>query len=147
MADEAALHDRLRELELAYAGSSPVGAEAEGSGERLQRRLREVREQEPDVEFRMAVSDEWAQQLLAALCGRCGVEVFRYRGQRRTSAMIKAPRSFIEQTLWPMFEAMQHEIRTQVQGMTMRAIHALECPGNRQTETMDGAQPDSVAQS
>lgn len=143
MADEAALHERLREIERAYAGFSGTDADDSGPGERLRERLRAAREQEPDAEFRMAVSDEWAQQLLAALCGGCGVEVFRYRGQRRTSTMLKAPRTFIEQTFWPMFEAMQHELRTQMQGMTMRAIHALDCSGDRLSKTTPEAQQTS----
>jgi hypothetical protein len=141
MADEAALHERLREIEWAYAGSSRRDAGHDEPKERLRARLQDAREKEPEVEFRLAVSDEWAQQLLAALCDRCGVEVFRYRGQRRTSAMVKAPRSFIEQTLWPMFEAMQHELRTQVQGMTLRAMHALDCPGARPTDATQEAKP------
>jgi hypothetical protein len=124
--DETAVVEKLRLIEEDYARpASGTGAHA---AERIRAHLQQRRAAEPDVEVQLTVSDEWAQQLFASLCRRYGLRPYRRRGQRRTTAMVQAPASFIRQILWPEFEALQHELRSFVRAATSRviceAIHA-----------------------
>jgi hypothetical protein len=118
--ETAALVERLAAIEARYAG---VGAWQDAAA-RLRARLAESGAAEPVAEFRLTVSDAWAQHLFGALCRRYGLRPFRYRGQRRTTVMVQAPRSFVEQVLWPEFEALQDELRRYVYAATQRVIHA-----------------------
>ena len=36
-----------------------------------------------------------------------GLEPYRYKGQRYTTVMVRAPRSFVDSTLWPEYLELQ----------------------------------------
>jgi len=46
-----------------------------------------------------------------ALCRRYGLEPYRYRGQRYTTVVVRAPRVFVDQTLWPEYLALSEALR------------------------------------
>ena len=54
--------------------------------------------------MKFSISDVWSRQLFVALCRRYGLRPFRYRRMHRQSIIIRAPKSFVEQVLWPEFE-------------------------------------------
>src|SRR5688572_19492675 len=45
----------------------------------------------------------WQRRLFAALCRRYGLEPYRYRRQRYTTVMVRVPKSFVNETLWPEY--------------------------------------------
>ena len=47
------------------------------------------------------------RRLFSALCRRYGLEPYRYKGQRYTTVIVRAPRSFIDRTLWPEYLELQ----------------------------------------
>jgi hypothetical protein len=123
--DEAALLDKLRKVEAVFAGATTAGERqaAQAAIDRITARLREWRGKEPDSEFRCSLGDRWSQRLFTALCRRYGLKPFRYYRQRRTTLMVKAPRSFMDQTLWPEFQELSRELQTYLAEVTDRVIH------------------------
>ena len=128
--DEAKLLDRLRLIEALHAGATSAGERvaAAEARRRIQERLATIAKADPPIEFRFSLSDGWSRKLFVALCRRYDVAPYRYRGQRRTTLMVRAPKTFVEGTLWPEFEALGRELRAHIEDVTDRlissAIHA-----------------------
>ena len=65
--------------------------------------------------------------MFLALARRYGLEPFRYYRQRRSTVMLRAPRRFVDETLWPEYEALSEELQTWLSRVTeeviARAIH------------------------
>jgi hypothetical protein len=128
--DESKLLERLRLIEALHAGAATAGerlAAAEARA-RIQQRLAGMAREDPAVEFRFSLVDGWSRKLFAALCRRYDVKPYRYRGQRRTTLMVRAPRRFVKDTLWPEFEELSSVLRAHLEEVTDRlissAIHA-----------------------
>ncbi len=124
--DESVLIERLRRIEALHAGATTDGerlAAAEARA-RIQRRLRDIAESDPAVEFRFTLADGWSRQLFVALCRRYGLAPYRYRGQRRTTVMAKVSRRFVDETLWPEYEQLGGVLRKHLDEITERLISA-----------------------
>jgi hypothetical protein len=102
---EARLRDKLRKIEALFAGAGTPGekAAADAAATRIRARLGSAVETEAAEEIRFSIPDNWSRQLFIALCRRYGISPFRYRRMHRQTVIVKAPRSFIEQILWPNF--------------------------------------------
>jgi hypothetical protein len=122
--DEAALLEKLRKVEALFAGATTDGERqaAQAAIDRIAARLLELRGKEPDIEFRCSLGDRWSQRLFTALCRRYGLKPYRYYRQRRTTLMVRAPRSFMDQTLWPEFQELSRELQTYLSEVTDRVI-------------------------
>jgi hypothetical protein len=122
--DEAKLIEKLRLIEALFAGATTEG-ERVAAGEarsRIERRLKEQERTDPAVEFRFALPDAWSRKVLLALARRYGLRPFRYRGQRHTTVMVKAPRRFVEETLSPEFSEILATLRRHLDDITERLI-------------------------
>ena len=53
--------------------------------------------------FRFTLADTWSRKLFLSLLRRYDLKPYRYRGQRRTTVMVKVPKPFVHETLWPEF--------------------------------------------
>lgn len=84
------------------AGTSSKGT----SSERLQEGLANARAAEADIETKFTVSDPTLQRLFVVLCSRCELEVYRVPRQRYFTMSVRAPKSFVQGWLSPMFEEM-----------------------------------------
>ncbi|MGA7614354.1 MAG: hypothetical protein WBX15_04165 [Thermoanaerobaculia bacterium] len=104
--DYDAILDKLRKIEALFAGAATPGerAAADAARDRIRRRLDEIGKREAPEEWRLGLHNEWSRRLFVALCRRYGLSPFRYPGQKRTSIMVKGPRSFMQETLIPEFE-------------------------------------------
>jgi hypothetical protein len=128
--DEAKLLERLRLIEALHAGATSAGERiaAAEARRRIQERLATLAKADPPIEFRFSLADGWSRKLFVALCRRYEVKPYRYRGQRRTTLMLRAPRGFVEGTLWPEFDELSRELRAHLEEVTDRlissAIHA-----------------------
>jgi hypothetical protein len=71
---------------------------AERARERIQARLKKLEAEEPPIEFRLTLADQWSRNLFVALMRRYGIHPYRYRGQRRTTVMARLSRSFVNDT-------------------------------------------------
>jgi hypothetical protein len=102
---EVLLREKLRKIEALFAGAATSGekAAADAAADRIRARLGAAAGSEAAEEMRFSVPDTWSRQLFVALCRRYGINPFRYRRMHRQTVIVKAPRSFVEQVLWPEF--------------------------------------------
>lgn len=123
-AEEARLIEKLRKIERLFARTEVAGerAAAESALERIRERLDQLARSEPAVEFRFSLPDAWSKSLFLALLRRYGLAPYRYRGQRRTTVMVRVARSFVDQTLWPEFRELDATLRDHLDSVTRRII-------------------------
>jgi hypothetical protein len=122
--DEAKLREKLALIEALFAGATTDGERvaAAEARRRIQHRLQGVERLDPPVEYRFALSDPWSRKVLIALLRRYDLKPYRYRGQRRTTLMVKVPKRFVDETLWPEFEQIDATLRTYLDEVTSRII-------------------------
>jgi hypothetical protein len=53
--------------------------------------------------MQFSMPDRWSRHLFLALCRRYGLRPYRYHRQRRNTVMVRAPKGFLDQVLWPEF--------------------------------------------
>lgn len=122
--DETKLIEKLRRIEALHAGATTEGervAAAEAK-KRILARLGEIQITDPPVEFKFSIADPWARQVFNALARRYGLKPYRDWGQHRQTVMLKVSKSFVSQTLWPEFDAINQELHKYLHEVTDRVI-------------------------
>ena len=121
---EARLRDKLRKIEALFAGAATVGekAAADAAAERIRARLGKAAGSEAPAEIKFSIPDSWSRQLFIALCRRYGINPFRYRRMHRQTVIVKAPRSFVEQVLWPEFRELSGALSAYLAEITEKLI-------------------------
>jgi len=121
---EGTLLEKLRKIEALHAGTKVDGEReaARRAAERIRARLSELQGREPETEYRYTLHDPWKRKLFLALCRRYGLKPYRERGQRSTSVMLRAPKSFQDKTLWPEYQALSEELNAHLDELTTRVI-------------------------
>jgi hypothetical protein len=124
MFDDSKLRETLRKVEALFAGAGTEGERlaAEAALHRIRARLAEMGRSEAPSEMKISVPDTWSRHLFLALCRRYGLAPYRYPRQRRSTVMIRAPRRFVDDVLWPEFRALDAELRAYLQDVTLRLI-------------------------
>jgi hypothetical protein len=124
MNTEDSLRAKLRKIETLFAGGATAGekAAAGAAAERIRARLGKATSGERPEEIKCSVPDSWSRQLFIALCRRYGLRPFRYPRMHKQTVIIKAPRSFIEQVLWPEFEELSSALTAYLNEITNRLI-------------------------
>lgn len=124
MTQETQIKEKLRRIEALHAGATTEGERAAASAalDRLRARLKETERTEQAKEFKFLMRDTWARRLFVALCRRYGLEPYRARGQRYTTVMVKAPKSFVEGILWPHYKDLEYALREYLDAATERII-------------------------
>jgi len=124
MTPEQSLREKLRKIESLFAGAATEGekAAAGAAADRIRDRLGQVAGKEKPIEIKFSISDTWSRQLFVALCRRYGLRPFRYRRMHRQTIIIKAPKSFVEQVLWPEFEELDAALIAYLSEITERVI-------------------------
>ena len=144
---EQTLLDRLRKIEAlaAQPGTPGEGGAASGARQRLLARLAALQESDPAVEYRFSLTDVWSRLLFLALLRRYGLRPYRYRGQRRNTVMVRVPKSFVADTLWPEFVEMSDTLRGHLEEVTNRVIREIFEQKPEDTEEVPQALPLFVA--
>ena len=124
MRPELSLREKLRKIEALFAGAGTEGEKmaAGAAAERIRDRLGQAADQEKEIEVKVSISDVWSRQLFVALCRRYGLRPFRYRRMHRQTIIIMAPKSFVEQILWPEFEELSPALTSYLSEITERVI-------------------------
>ncbi|HKA74511.1 MAG TPA: hypothetical protein VKE26_22100 [Xanthobacteraceae bacterium] len=119
-----ALREKLRKIEALFAGAGTAGERnaAEAALERMRVRLKELEQRDPPIELQFSLPDRWSRILFTALCRRYGLEPYRYRRQRRTTLMVRAPRQFTREVLWPEFNELNGDLQTYLHEVTLKLI-------------------------
>ena len=119
-----ALREKLRKIEALFAGAGTPGERdaAEAALERMRVRLKELEGRDPPIEMQFSLPDRWSRILFTALCRRYGLEPYRYRRQRRTTLMVRAPRQFAQEVLWPEFNELNGDLQIYLHEVTLKLI-------------------------
>lgn len=122
--EELKLVEKLRKVEALFAGTTFDGERdaAAGAMDRIRAKLKALRAADPSVEWTFRLPDPWSRQLFLALVRRYNLHPFRYPRQHRTTVMVKAPRRFVNETLWPEYEELNKVLRGHLAGITQRLI-------------------------
>lgn len=122
--EEAKLREKLARIEALFSGATTDGERvaAAEARRRIQLRLQTIEQKDPPIEYRLTVADAWSGKILLALLRRYDLKPYRYRNQRRTTIMVKAPASFIDDTLWPEFEQISSTLRAHIDQVTERIL-------------------------
>ena len=124
MVTQSKLREKLRKIEALFTGAGTTGERlaAEAALERVRAKLAELEQQEPPLEIQFSVPDQWSRHLFIALCRRYGLNPYRYPRQRRSTLMVRAPRRFIEQVLWPEFTDLDIDLQAYLHEVTLKVI-------------------------
>ena len=124
MFTEQELRDRLRKISALFEGATTPGERdaAAAAIERVKKALAGIQQTERAVEMQFSLPDRWQRRLFAALCRRYGLEPYRYKRQRYTTVMVRAPRSFIDRTLWPEYQEIKSALDEYLNEATERII-------------------------
>jgi len=140
MSDRDKLLDRLRLIEALYEGGATAGerAAAAAARERVQARLRQMEQTAPPIEFRFTLNNAWSRRLFVALLRRYGLRPYRYSRQRHTTVMVRVSRGFVDETLWPEFQALDEALREHLDRQTETIIQeAVDADGSEAEEVAD----------
>ncbi len=121
---ESDLLEKLRKIERLYAGAATPG-EKEAAAEaiaRIRHRLNDMARTEQAIEYRFTLMDGWSKKLFLALLRRYELRPYRYARQRRNTVMVRVPRSFVNETLWPEFLELSEVLKNYLEEVTQRVI-------------------------
>ena len=131
--DETRLFERLRKIEalFARAGSDGERVAAANALERILERMRELEEADPPVEYKFTMPDMWSRRVFVALLRRYGLQPYRYHRQRYTTVMVRVSKGFVDETLWPEFQAFDNTLREHLNEVTVRIVdEVIEADGS-----------------
>ena len=130
MHNEQAVIHALHAIECKHAGllgSDP--SQAEQAKARILARY-DDRTTAPDVgEFRFTVRDTWMQVLFCALLKRYGMSAYRYKGQHKSTIMVRASKRFIDEVLQPLFIEMSRRLDEYLDEVTRNVLAQTLAPG------------------
>lgn len=124
MTDFDRLIEKLQRIEALFAGGATPGERAAAfeAMQRMRQRLRETEREDPAVEYRFTLSDEWSRKLFNALLRRYKLHPYRYYRQRYTTVMVKVPTRFVDDVLWPEFTQLNDALREHLNEVCDRII-------------------------
>jgi hypothetical protein len=124
MLSEERLREKLRKIEALYAAATTAGEKsaAGAAAERIRRQFEAASKKERAEEFKFSITDPWSRQLFIALCRRYSIKPFRYTRTHRQTVIVRAPASFVRQTLWPEFEELSGALSAHLDEITRKII-------------------------
>jgi hypothetical protein len=130
---EQQLREQLRKISALYEGATTPGerSAAAAAFERVRRALDGLARTEPLAEYQFKLPDLWQRRLFWALCRRYGLEPFRYKRQRQTTVMVRAPKTFVDRTLWPEYRQLRDALNRYLNEATDRIIQEEIYSGNK----------------
>lgn len=122
---EQQLREKLRKITALFEGAATAGERqaAAAAIARIRQALGAAAVQtQPPPEIKFSMTDQWQRRLFLALCRRYGIEPYRYKGQRYTTLIIRAPRAFVDTILWPEYLELQAALHAYLNDATERII-------------------------
>jgi hypothetical protein len=117
--------ERLRAIEALFAGATTEGERdaADRARERITARIREFDNERP-IEWQFSL-EPWEYRLVVALARRYGLKPYRYRRQRYSTLIVRAPERFLKETFLPEYDAMVKTLREHLTEVTERVVAAV----------------------
>ena len=124
MTTEQELRQKLRKISALFEGATTAGERdsAAAAIDRLRKALAAAEQIEKPVETYFKLVDQWNRRLFTALCRRYGLKPYRYPRQHRTTVVLRAPKSFIDNTLWPEYLQIEKALHEYLNEATERII-------------------------
>src|ERR1700678_1997377 len=124
MTTEQQLRDRLRKISALFEGATTTGERDAAAAAilRVKKALGITAQVEQPVEYKFKLPDRWQRRLFTALCRRYGLDPFRYKRQRYTTVMLRVPKSFLENTLWPEYNELKQALDEYLSEATERIV-------------------------
>jgi hypothetical protein len=122
--EEQRLIEKLQRIEALFAGAATAGERdaAAHARERIRSRLQAQQQTDPPVEFSFKLRDQWCNRLMVAVLRRYGLRPYRYPRQRYTTIMVRAPKRFVNETLWPEYVELNRTLYNYLSEVTERVI-------------------------
>jgi hypothetical protein len=114
---------QLRKIEALFAGAGTASERlaAEVALQRVRQRLTELGRQDPSIEMQFSMPDQRSRHLFLAF-RHCGMKPYRYYRQLRNTVMVRAPKRFLAQVLWPEFSELDQALQAYLHQVTLRVI-------------------------
>lgn len=124
MTTEQELREKLRKISALFEGATTTGEReaAAAAIDRVRKALAAVEKVEQPVEMQFTHLDRWHRRLFLALCRRYGLNPYRYPRQRHSTITLRAPKSFLNGTLWPEFLQIKEALDEYLNEATDRII-------------------------
>lgn len=124
MNSESDLIRKLKSIERLFIGAKTEGERCAASDAmvRIKKRLEELEQTDPAIEYKFTLSNTWSRKLLSALLRRYGIKPYRYHRQRYTTIMALVPESFVDEILWPEFEKLDATLQEHMENITSNII-------------------------
>jgi hypothetical protein len=121
---EQELREKLRKISALFEGATTPGERSAAAAAiaRVKESLGKLVTVEHTIEMQFTLTDQWQRRLFSALCRRYGLEPYRYKRQRYTTVVVRAPQSFITRTLWPEYQQLQMALNAYLNEATDRII-------------------------
>jgi tRNA nucleotidyltransferase (CCA-adding enzyme) len=121
---EQQLREQLRKISALYEGATTPGERSAAAAaiERVKKAIAAIAHTEPPSEFQFMLPDLWQRRLFSALCRRYGLEPYRYKRQRYTTVVVRAPKSFVDRTLWPEYRQLREALNRYLNDATDRIV-------------------------
>ena len=124
MTTEQEFRQKLRKISALFEGATIQESVTRRLAEidRVRKALAAAEQIEKPVETYFKLVDQWNRRLFTALCRRYGLKPYRYPRQRLTTVVLRAPRSFINKTLWPEYLQIEKALHEYLNEATERII-------------------------
>lgn len=142
---EQELRQKLRKIAALFEGATTPGERdaAAAALDRIRAALGAAEQTEQTIEMSFRLPDRWNRRLFMALCRRYGLKPYRYPRQRHSTVVLRAPKSFIDNTLWPEFLQIKNALDEYLNEATERIIRE-EVFGNAdEAEEREGSPADA----
>ena len=116
--------EKLARIEALFAGATTEGERAAAGFaiERMLQRLREAERHDPPIEYRFTFDNQWSRKLFIALLRRYEIAPYRYYRQRYNTVMARVSVSFVNEALWPEYEALNEALREHLEAVSAEVI-------------------------
>jgi len=124
MTNEEQLRLKLRKIEVLFSGAGTSGerAAAEAALDRIKTKLAAGEGKSAPVEYKFTLGNQWSRRLFVALCRRYSLNPYRYARQRHTTVMVRVAKTFVDDVLWPHYEALSKELTEYLDQATEKII-------------------------
>jgi len=144
---EQELRQKLRKIAALFEGATTPGERdaAAAAIDRIRAALGAAERIEQSVEMSFRLPDRWNRRLFTALCRRYGLTPYRYPRQRHSTVVLRAPASFIQNTLWPEFLQIKNALDEYLNEATERIIREEVFGDSEEAEERDGSPANATA--
>jgi hypothetical protein len=145
MTTERELREKLRKIAALFEGATTAGERdaAAAATQRIRAALNAAEQKDHPIEVQFRLSDVWHRRLFTALCRRYGLQPYRYPRQRYSTVVVRAPKSFINITLWPEFLQIKDALYEYLNEATERIIREDVFRNSDEAEERPGSSSDA----